>query len=813
MGGGGYGKGFGKGYGKGGYGKGGGKGGGKGRGRGRGSHDDDDDRRSAGPSAPAQPRGFPAPSQHEDRGRTWDLYFAHTVDGSGFRTSDGALFGDEDVDATSDGQDRTSILARIDRFLSLKNIVRAAVHDPMDIVAADHTLYLSWADLVQSDPSDPTAPAPFAMCDRQPQPQLVLDCLAYLAHEDLLALCPPAPDPAHTADRLAARRLRVRIYERSGPGVTMLATPICDLKSDKIGRLVKVRGNVIRASGLRPFVEAMEFTCPRCKEKCALPLIDGRYQPPEGCPSRGCRVKGLLPEHKSAVTRDFQKVRLQETPEDNFADFYGRVPRTVEVELLDDLVDTCRPGDSAVVVGIVKSVEVQTDGGGFGRGASAKPKCMFLLYIEAVAVHNATATNSARAAVGEEVKADASVAFSARDLREIAALHSNYRGQMFELLAASFCPTIFGHEVVKVGLALGLFGGSRRALASTNDAVGKRPDIHVLVVGDPGMGKSQMLTAAAGLAPRGVYVCGNTTSSSGLTVTVVKDASGDFALEAGALVMGDQGCCCIDEFDKMGGGQHQALLEAMEQQSISVAKAGIVCSLSARTAVLAAANPISGHYNSAKTVCENLKLPSNILSRFDLVFVLLDRPNERMDKLLSSHVMALHAGAAKPGANLFGEPGGGGGGGGQFAGVDGYDAWAAQEGVPLAQRLREAASKFTDGQLLPPPLLRKYIAYARAHVHPTLTSAARLVLDDFYLQASPPLLTLPWASPPILTLPWASPPWGVLSRRPFLGLTLAPSLFLLYRPPPGLPLLSLRPSPHPSPSVGLSSPSLGSTTR
>eukprot|EP00966_Prymnesium_polylepis_P059640 1382925-Prymnesium_polylepis.1 len=152
------------------------------------------------------------------------------------------------------------------------------------------------------------------------------------------------------------------------------------------------------------------------------------------------------------------------------------------------------------------------------------------------------------------------------------------------------------------------------------------------------MGKSQMLTATAALAPRGVYVCGNTTSSSGLTVTVVKDAvSGDYGLEAGALVMGDQGACCIDEFDKMGGGEHQALLEAMEQQSISVAKAGIVCSLSARTAVIAAANPVGGHYNGTKTASENLKLPPNLLSRFDLIFVLLDRPNAQMDALLSEH--------------------------------------------------------------------------------------------------------------------------------------------------------------------------------
>jgi DNA helicase MCM8 len=153
-----------------------------------------------------------------------------------------------------------------------------------------------------------------------------------------------------------------------------------------------------------------------------------------------------------------------------------------------------------------------------------------------------------------------------------------------------------------------------------------------------------MLQAAANIVPRGVYVCGNTTTTSGLTVTLSKDgASGDYALEAGALVLGDMGCCCIDEFDKMGS-QHQALLEAMEQQSISIAKAGIVCSLPARTSILAAANPAGGHYNKAKTVAENLKMGSALLSRFDLVFILLDKPDEEMDMMLSEHVMALHAG-------------------------------------------------------------------------------------------------------------------------------------------------------------------------
>jgi DNA helicase MCM8 len=178
--------------------------------------------------------------------------------------------------------------------------------------------------------------------------------------------------------------------------------------------------------------------------------------------------------------------------------------------------------------------------------------------------------------------------------------------------------------------------------------------LQILVVGDPGLGKSQMLGACATVAPRGVMVTGNSTTSSGLTVTVSKESGNEVALEAGALVMADQGtrkrppaansyaasqpvsrryisgCCCIDEFDKMGS-QHTALLEAMEQQAVSIAKSGIVCTLPARTAVLAAANPTGGHYNKDKTVSQNLRLSPALLSRFDLVFILIDRPNEELD--------------------------------------------------------------------------------------------------------------------------------------------------------------------------------------
>lgn len=398
----------------------------------------------------------------------------------------------------------------------------------------------------------------------------------------------------------------------------------------------------------------------------------------------------------------------------------SRIPRSVECELFNDLVDTCAPGDTVVVSGEVRVVS--TDDGRRGRGTADKG--MFLLYICANSVLNMRkklqgggggASSRGGPGGGDEDEGGLFI-HTRRDLYAIS--HIQSEEDTFRCIVHSLCPSIYGQELVKAGLVLALFGGCQKFTDDANK-IPLRGDPHVLVVGDPGLGKSQLLQALSNVAPRGVYVCGNTTTTAGLTVTLHKDGgTGDYALEAGALVLGDQGVCCIDEFDKMRQ-QHQALLEAMEQQSISIAKAGVVCSLPARTAIVAAANPVGGHYDKGKTVAENIKMSSPLLSRFDLVFILLDEANEERDRMLSEHVMALHAASARRTAALD-----------DFArlpaGTQGQVE--AEEAQPLADRLRLRRQEELDP--IPPALLRKYVAYARKYVQPKLTDEAAGVLQE-----------------------------------------------------------------------------------
>lgn len=511
------------------------------------------------------------------------------------------------------------------------------------------------------------------------------------------------------------RKILVRLHNYSE---SMLV--LKNLKAAYIDKLVSVRGTVVKVSTVKPLVVQMSFDCAKCKSNITRIFPDGKFSPPSFCELDGCKSKTFSPVRSTAEAIDFQKIRLQElTKSDDHEE--GRVPRTVECELTEDLVDACIPGDVVTVTGIIRVINNYMDIGG-GKSKS-KNQGFYYLYLEAVSIKNSKSQSTPEELQDSNSNARATelldlFSFSPRDLEFIVKFSGECGSDVFRQILQSICPSIYGHELVKAGITLALFGGVRKHSKDQNK-VPVRGDIHVIVVGDPGLGKSQLLQAAAAVSPRGIYVCGNATTKAGLTVAVVRDSmTNDYAFEAGAMVLADGGLCCIDEFDKMSA-EHQALLEAMEQQCVSIAKAGLVASLSARTSILAAANPVGGHYNRAKTVNENLKMSAALLSRFDLVFILLDKPDEILDKRVSEHIMSLHAGCGERASaakglrkdispltlkNVAMENDGKGGGGSKHE--------------SLVSRLRLDKAKDGDFVPLPGQLLRKYIAYARTFVFP-----------------------------------------------------------------------------------------------
>ncbi|KAK4481048.1 hypothetical protein RD792_011917 [Penstemon davidsonii] len=499
-----------------------------------------------------------------------------------------------------------------------------------------------------------------------------------------------------------------------------------NLKAAYIDRLVSVRGTVVKVSTVRPLVIQMSFSCAKCGTTITCDFPDGKFSPPTKCEMQACKSRNFNPIRSTARPIDFQKIRIQELLKSEHHE-EGRVPRTVECELTEDLVDACLPGDIVTITGIIRVINNYMDiGGGKSKG---KNQALYYLYLEAVSITNSKSQSAPQDMQNTDIISRAAehfdlYTFSPKDLEFVVKFSEEHGPDVFRQILQSICPSIYGHELVKAGIALALVGGARKHSMDQNK-VPVRGDIHIIIVGDPGLGKSQLLQAAASVSPRGIYVCGNATTNAGLTVAVVKDSmTSDYAFEAGAMVLADRGLCCIDEFDKMSA-EHQALLEAMEQQCVSVAKAGLVASLSARTSVLAAANPVGGHYNRAKTVNENLKMSAALLSRFDLVFILLDKPDELLDKRVSEHIMSLHAGSGQqstPGKRLCRESR-------DTRGVD-----MNVKSGSLVARLRLDPKKDSDFVPLPGPLLRKYIAYARTYVFPRMTKPAAEILQKFYLR-------------------------------------------------------------------------------
>ena len=451
------------------------------------------------------------------------------------------------------------------------------------------------------------------------------------------------------------------------------------IRESDLQQFLAIDGIVRKATEVRPQIRDAVFSCLACRSEIHEIQDEGTplLREPLECPSCGkpagrTRFR-LLPERSTYI--DAQRIEVQENPESLKG---GAHPQGLAVLLTEDLTGRVIPGNRVVVNGVLKSLQ---------RASASRTGVLRSTTFDLMLIGNSLEYQQQEY---EEIEIP----------EEDERLILKHRGDpnVVDRIVLSLAPTIKGMEDEKEAIALQLFGGVEKRHA---DGVRVRGDIHILLVGDPGTAKSQLLRYVADVAPRGIYTSGKGATAAGLTAAAVKDdfAGGRWVLEAGMLVLADGGIAIVDELDKMTPEDRSAMHEALEQQTVSIAKAGITATLNARCPVLAAANPKWGRFNREKFIAEQIDLPPTLLSRFDVIYSIQDRPDQGRDRILASQILLSH-----------------------------------QEGEAREAMFAMSETPPASGAPFPPEFLRKYIAYARRTVRPVLSNEALQALEDFYVK-------------------------------------------------------------------------------